>query len=325
MHRELQETQEKYKKARRLALGSTIIATLLLVLSGVCFIIDFKKKNHNLNENFTYLDPARNLMRDEDVIVNVQPLRDVLRKIEADNSGYDISIYFEYLPTGANIDINKDNKVWPVSLAKLPMAMIAMKKVERGDWTMETKLQFTSADFDDKSGTLYQQAGPDVFFTVKYLIERLLEDSDNTAYRILKRSSTTSEHAEIVEEIGLGELFTDNGKVSAKEYSRILRALYTSSYLNREHSEEVLKLLIQNNFKDFVSVGLSGTPFAHKHGENVQYNVYADSGIVYLENRPFIISVMVSGRETSHEIAKAKAKDIMKQVGEEALSYIKAQ
>src|SRR3989344_2628198 len=57
-------------------------------------------------EEYKLLNPARELHHPEDLIINVQPLRDYLNeKYEANPN---VSIYFEFLNTGANIAISKD-------------------------------------------------------------------------------------------------------------------------------------------------------------------------------------------------------------------------
>jgi D-alanyl-D-alanine carboxypeptidase len=49
-----------------------------------------------------------------------------------------ISIYYEQLNSGANISVNKDLRLWPASLTKLPVALVVMKKIESGGWSEDT-------------------------------------------------------------------------------------------------------------------------------------------------------------------------------------------
>ena len=79
-----------------------------------------------IKNQYNLLNPARKLINQEDLIINIQSLRDELSEIGKNKN---ISIYFEYLPTGANISINKDAEFWPASLLKLPVAMAAGKKI----------------------------------------------------------------------------------------------------------------------------------------------------------------------------------------------------
>ena len=108
---------------------------------------ELEKSEYNL------LDPARKIYKPGDLIINIQPLRDELNKIGEDPN---ISIYFEYLPTGANIAVNKDAEFFPASLLKLPVAMAAAKKVAAGEWQWQNELVLMRNDKDDKFGDLYK-------------------------------------------------------------------------------------------------------------------------------------------------------------------------
>jgi hypothetical protein len=90
------------------------------------------------------IDPARPLYSDENLVTNIEPLRKFLKSLpEREKDKADISIYFEVLTTGANVSVNADLKLWPASLAKLPLAMVVMKKIEEGSLQENSKIVFT--------------------------------------------------------------------------------------------------------------------------------------------------------------------------------------
>lgn len=310
-----------------------LLLMLILTLSILDFFevfnfrnVDKKKAEFGETNQYSLIDPARNMLDQNDAITNIQGLRDKLNEIEVrEKNNAKISLYFEFLNTGANISINQNERIFPASLAKLPLALLVMKKIEDGSWNWDLKLTAGDENLNSGSGQLYKE-GYGAKFEIKRLMEELLTNSDNTAYRILKNNTTLEERRELAEEIGLGDLFEDQGKVSAKEYSRLLRTLYVASYLSRENSQLVLDLLSKNNFKEFLNLGMpENVLFAHKQGENVKLNVFADSGIVYLENRPYVISVMVEPLKKTGKEGKTYALDIFKEVSQEAYKFIKNQ
>jgi beta-lactamase class A len=155
-------------------------------------------------------------------------------------------------------------------------------------------------------------------------LAKLIHDSDNTAYKVLRRNTTEDERQTIVESIGLGGLFDDQGKLNAKEYSRLLRALYSSAYLNSKNSQTLLELMDESNFDQYLSSSLPAElPFAHKWGQNLLYDVYSDSGIVYVPGRPYIISVMLHGKSGDPKVNNQKAKEIMHDISKFTYAYIK--
>ena len=174
------------------------------------------------------------------------------------------------------------------------------KKIEAGDWNLGNELVLLPGDRNEESGSEDSPLSEYPFgtrFTIEALLEELLINSDNTAYYMLIRNIHADELNQIVDDLGFDALFSDDGKVSAKEYSRMFRALYNASYLTREHSEMILEWLDESTFDDYLSHDLSKeTRFPHKYGEKIDLRVYLDSGIVYLPNRPYLITVMVNGQ-----------------------------
>lgn len=308
------------------------VVILLLSLAGNAILGAEKiKKAVNspveLSDKFDSLDPAvrQGLIKDRDLIVNLQQPRNFFNELVSKKSDkFNIAIYAEYLNTGASIIINKDLNIWPASLTKLPLAMAVLKKVENGKWQLDDQLVLLEEDLDVKSGELYKDNSIGTQFTIDQLLTKLLVDSDNTAYRILSRNLTESEFESLITEVGLDKLFDKDGKISAREYSRLLRALYFSSYLSPADSEKLLDLLAASKFSKFLSAGLpKDVKFSHKYGENIEYGIYSDSGIVYLPNRPYIISVMVEAKDKNAEADGKEAEAIMKEISQTLYSYLK--
>jgi len=281
---------------------------------------------------YPLIDISRSLISQEHFITTLQPLRDELNQLVAKETegGSTISVYIEYLNTGANISINPQVGIWPASLAKVPLAMAVMKKVEEGGWKLANELVLMPGDADDKSGDSenpFSEYPVGTRFTVERLLKEMLVNSDNTAYYILKRNLHKDELNQIISDLGLEELFSSEGRMSAKEYSRIFRALYVSSFLKREHSQAILQWLDESPYDDFLSYEVGKrVPFPHKYGENIDLNVYSDSGIVYIPNRPYLITVMVEGNKaSSFEDNQKQAARFMRDVAQKAYDYFSNQ
>jgi len=265
-------------------------------------------------DELSLLNPARKFTKQEDLIVNFQPLRDYL------NSTYekdpDISIYFEYLPTGANISINKDAEFYPASLLKVPVAMAVAKKIEKGEWKWTNELVLMSTDKDDRFGTLYKSPSNSTF-TIEELVRRSLSDSDNTAHFMLVRNLEMEEMKDVYNHMGLEGFLETEGILSAKRYAVIVRALYAASYNSEEHSQRLLSYMTHSPFHEYLQNGLpQDVLFAHKIGVDEEKKIYLDSGIVYLSGRPYILTVMTKNKND------AKAREIMKNISEKVYNYV---
>lgn len=310
----------------------TLLIFVLLITNVVTVAVYKPKAESKVDPSITYratypyLDPIRRVEKRENLIVNIQEVREFLKALPAQNKDWaDMSIYFEVLGTGASVTINQDLQIWPASLAKLPLAIVVMKKIESGEWSLDTKLTLEEKDADTvRTPDIVQDIGRT--YDLKFLLERLLLESDNTAYRMLIRNFTTDELNSIGEAIGLDQFFNEGGKVSAKDYSRLFRVLYLAAYVNEEHSQFLLKLMQDSEFKNFIRAGVPlEIPFAHKWGTNLAIGVFADAGIVYIDQRPFLISVMIQGKNGTADANQAKANALLSEIGAQTYQYISTQ
>lgn len=260
------------------------------------------------------LNPARGFYNRSDLIINVQPLREYLNgKYENDPR---VSIYFEFLNTGANISISKDAEFFPASLLKLPVAMAAVKKIEKGDWQWRNELVLMRGDKDELFGTLHKEP-IGTALTIEKLVEKMLVESDNTAYRILLRNLEPEELNDVHSHLGLEQFFSADGKISAKRYSVIFRSLYNSSYLSDDNSRKILSLLSNTSFKEYLGSALPAkVKFSHKIGVSDEKQVFMDAGLVYVPQRPYILTVMIQTDD------KAYAEEVMKDISGRIYAYI---
>src|SRR3989344_3564551 len=184
----MREKNNPQEKSRKYVIILSAVVVALLALNAILL---FKNRNESKRaesaggDKYNLLNPARKFIKQEDLIINFQPLRDYLNdKYEADQN---VSVYFEYLPTGSNISINKDAEFYPASLLKVPIAMTVAKKIERGEWKWTNELVLMPSDKNKGFGALYKESSNSTH-TIDELVRRALSDSDNTANFILVRN-----------------------------------------------------------------------------------------------------------------------------------------
>lgn len=296
----------------------------LLVLTNIGTVLFLPRGTNETLDSFRtqypLIDISRHLIAQEHFISTLQPLREYMQKVVAEEGSNTISIYFEYLNTGANISINQDLRVYPASLVKVPLAMAVMKKVERGDWKLTNELVLMPEDRDYQWGDVHKRPiGTRI--TIEELLHEMLVSSDNTAFRMLYRNLSFDELQDVMIALGLEDLFNEDGKITAKEYTRLLRALYTSNYLRREASQQLLDILTQTRYDEYLGQGVPDTiPFAHKIGENDTEGVILDAGIVYVENRPYMIAVSIDYE--AEGMGREKALEILRDVSARSYEYV---
>ena len=300
-----------------------VIAAILLLTNVGTLAYFYSVQQESLDsfkERYPFIDISRHLMPQEHFISTLQPIRERFQEIVTREGASSISIYFEYLNTGANISINQDLRVFPASLVKVPLAMAVMKKIERGEWQLHNELVLMGDDRDYEWGDVHKRPiGTRI--AIEELLEEMLISSDNTAFRMLYRNLSFDELQDVLVALGLEDLFNEEGKITAKEYTRLFRALYTSSYLNRENSQRLLDILGRTEYDEYLGQGIPDkVPFVHKIGENEDANVVLDAGIVYVNNRPYLIAVAIDyGTEG---IGREQALAILGEISRESYAYI---
>jgi beta-lactamase class A len=266
-----------------------------------------------------FISPLRALVQQDDFLTTLQPLREELRAIVA-ASPLRSSLYLEFLNTGSNININARERFWPASLTKLPVAIAALREVDRGAWTRDQILTLEQSDRTSVSSDL-GRAPAGTRLPLEQVLNSLLRGSDNTAYNLLLRSLPAGSLDDMVEAVGLEDLFDTEGRISAREYARLLRTLYTSSYLSEASSQYLLDLMSASGFPYFMRGAIpESVPFAHKWGSFPDDHTSLDAGIVYVPDRPYLIVMMIQGTGAAGE--RQAVSDLMQAVSRAAYRYI---
>lgn len=306
-------------KNKKLILISILLLTNILTFLGAYFLLQ-KLDVANFREQYPLLDPMRFFANPQDLFTTVEPLREELRAIFEKEWLTHTSLYFEYLNTGANISMNPDVRVFPASLIKVPLAMAVMKKVEKGDWDLYNQLIMMKEDRDEAWGDVYKYT-VGTPLVISDLIQEMLLHSDNTAYHILYRNLSLDEIRDVFTSLGLEDFFDKEWKITTKEYTRLMRSLYTANYLNEQHSQMLLEMLTRTGYDEYLSQGIPhDIKFAHKIGENDDKTVILDAGLVYQGNRIYMISMA-----TDYErewMTRDQTLDLFGRVSEAIYTYI---
>lgn len=316
---------------RRWQIVSAVLLCLLFMIVFHAYVFERNTADlETITSRYPLLDPARNIIPKEHYFSTLQPLRETLNTLADNFDGGKVSVYMEFLNTGASIIIGPDVYIWSASLPKLPIAMSVMKKIEDGEWKFSNELVLMPVDENKDSGSEENSLWEHPIgtrFTIETLLREMLINSDNTAHNIIYRNLHADEIDRVVIELGLYGLFNEEGKMSAKEYSRFFRSLYTANFLNRDSSQQILEWLDESPFDDFLGGSIpKEVPFPHKYGENRIQRVYADSGIVYVPERPYLITVMISGNPSVPvEEDRARAQTFMRTVSEAAYTFVASQ
>lgn len=306
------------------------IIIVFIILTYAVYIPSVKNKARKFSSQYPLLNPAAALLDKNDLLVNFQPLRDSLLQKYESRDDYLISLYFEYLPTGANISVNKDEEIWPASLIKIPVAMAVMKKIENGKWKLTNELVILDEDKDSEFGELYKEP-TGTTMTIEEFLRESLVNSDNTAHFVLLRNLDDSELEEIYVHLGLDDIIKSikkspeaeslDNRITAKRYTVFFRSLYNSTYLTPEYSQKFLDIL-KDAPKDYLNRGLpQEVIFVHKTGIRTDEAVYADAGIVYVPQRPYLLTAMIQKKDKT-SVQNEEIEKLFEEISKEIYGYV---
>lgn len=229
------------------------------------------------------------------------------------------AVYFRDLNNGPWIGINEREWFAPASLLKVPLSMMLYRAKDSDpnyfskELTLESSGGVVSANFGE-TGRL--QVGSR--YPLQALIDRMLIDSDNdAAFTVMEQAMSLERVSSLYQDLNIEVIKNEAGDegIAVKDYSALFRILFNASYLSKESSEEILKILSQSSFKDALVAGLpSGITVSHKFGERDIGGIKQlhDCGIVYVPGRPYLLCVMTKG-SSFEELAKVIA-DISKSI-----------
>jgi len=282
--------------------------------SGIANIADLKKQYPLIAQRALL---RQNSNTSNDLITNILPLRTEIHKI-IDPYKDSFALYFEYLPTGTSIGINEDSEFTPASLLKVPVVMAYYYKKERLGLIMAPMVTLTPSELNTRFGDFYKKgAGQSV--SLDEAAKLAIEKSDNTASLVLADYISDDDYRYVQE--GLDIPLDLKGKapiITAQQYSSILKALYISSILNKDDSQEILDLLSHTDFHDMLPSGIpDGVTVAHKIGL-IDEQIYNDCGIVYVPRRPYLLCMISQSDSTT---AKSRMKMVSKTIYDYVAGY----
>lgn len=304
-------------------LSVAYIFAIVVFSIGITFIITSyldKKENEkkiaeNLNnckydikrlDGFNFVKPLM-FVDDEcegdNLAITKQEITQVIENYKTTQNVSSASVYIKDYYDVSWTSINSDEKFEPGSLFKVPILIAYLKMEEQIPGTLNKELLFKQnfsinkdVAFKSKSIVLGQK------YKVSELLKYMISYSDNNATGLLNNNLDLNILIKLFSDLGLKkpDFSAQHYYFTTRQYSLFMRALYNASYLNINNSEFAVKLLSTCEFKEGILKGLpKDVKIAHKFGEsgNTQEIQLHESAIVYLKDKPYLITVMTKGKD----------------------------
>lgn len=279
-----------------------VISISYIVISQYIYSQDVLGTNNSLS-GYPFLSKRISLDGyDNDLHINFVPLRTALRSY-VEGQSENISIYFEYLPSGSSIGINEDKEMLMASLIKVPTIMMIYNKIANGELSKDTMLTLEERHIDKQYGDFWEE-GVGATISVEDAIHKSFIESDNTTHQMLfsllneedQRNLFNNIDMRVSEENGVFQSFT-----SAKSYASILKSLYYSTFLPAEYSNEILNILRENHKSEGITQDIpDNIDVSRKSGiiNSEIGDIINDCAIFHYPNRPYVLCISAAGTNT---------------------------
>jgi len=256
--------------------------------------------------------------------------RNVL-KLKQEHDLEDLGIAFYDGETTIQWSYNGDRYFHAASTMKLAVLLGVMREVERGDLTLDAPVhirnRFTSiVNQEPFMLDLGQDADPDVYghlgktLSVRELAFWMITKSSNLATNLLVEIVGINNIQQALDELEIDGVkilrgVEDqaayqaglNNEVTANGLLKLLRIIANRKAYSPEASEEMLSMLLEQQYRSGIPAGLpKAARVAHKTG-NIS-TVHHDAGIIFLEGRePYVLVVLTQfAAETGRGTAVAE-------------------
>jgi beta-lactamase class A len=203
------------------------------------------------------------------------------------------------------IAVNEEEKYEPGSLFKVPILIAYLKMNEEHQGVLDKEISFNQSFSIDKVVAFKSKSivlGKS--YTVRELLKYMIVYSDNNATALLNNNLKPEVLIKLFKDLDL-DLPNVNAKqyfFTTKQYSLFMRAIFNASYLSIDDSEYAAELLNKCEFNDGIRKGVpASVKMAHKFGESgtPSEKQLHESAIVYVQNRPYLITVMTKGKDNA--------------------------
>jgi len=285
-----------------------ILFLLISIVGNIYFVTNSPKVKSpstdlgSLTNHYPYLSKRVLAEIPNDYLINFLELRKALR-LQTEEYKNTFAFYFEYLPTGSSIGVHEKAEFPAASLLKVPVVMAYYHQKERLKQEGDSTVKIRSDQIDNTFGTLWKK-GPGATVSLDEMARLAIIESDNTAARVLTDNIDIKDFEAIYEGLDIELKEGDAGVIlTAKNYSSILKALFFSSVITREHSQHILEMMTRTIFNDKLPAGVPGdVKVAHKIGV-LGENLFMDCGIVYPVRRQYMLC-MISA--TDEDVARER-------------------
>ena len=238
---------------------------------------------------------------------------EILNFIEQEKAVNDLvsaSVYINDFSQNEWMDVNENEQYHPGSLLKLASLITILRMAESKPGILNEEVLFPTVLKEGIPAQTFNSKAiqPGHKYKIKELLRYMIAFSDNNATGLLHPYLDVALFQKIFTDLNLPaiDIHDTNYQISVKKFSRFIRVLYDAGYLTISASEYAMSLLAEGDFNYGITKSLPpALKVAHKFGEfgNKPFSELHETALIYLDKRPYLITVMTRGHDVKKQAA----------------------
>jgi beta-lactamase class A len=205
--------------------------------------------------------------------------------------GGGVSVFYKDLTNGETYFYNPEQRYFIASLIKAPYAVYVYKCAMAGLCNLSDRYMYKKSYYMEGTGKIKEMEHGAVL-TLEELIYYAIRWSDNIAMRMMTDIFPRAGFKDFAAEIGLPHLddvlSITTGLICAECAAVYIEAVYNFIEENNPHSQTLKEYMLGTNERNRMII--ASYPVVRKYGWAGKS--FHDMGIVYNENRPYLIAIL---------------------------------
>jgi beta-lactamase class A len=279
-----------------------IIASIITSLINLSLAISKNDLTSSEKEKSIAIESVKQEQKKSSVsasVINYLQMKSEVSEILGDEIDK-FGIVIKNLKSGDFFDINGDLEFPPASVSKIPIAMILLKDIDNGVFSLDQKFVLKREYKMYSTDSMYYLANNSKH-TLRTYLDYLIRYSDNTAMTAIEDflGGTTKINQRFKNELGIKTFFREPHVCTAVEIANVFQQIYDQSFLSKESNDLLIELLssvgewMQNRIPKGIPEG-ANVKVAHKIGDlNTEFGAaVADAGIVFGQKTDYMIIIV---------------------------------
>lgn len=228
------------------------------------------------------------------------------KTIEQYKGNNEIGIVYKNFATGYRYAQEDKRYFTAASTIKVVYAMKIYDRIRKGELSKDTDIEYNEKFLEDGNGQITNNKKKDSY-KLDYVIQNMIQYSDNTATNMLIGNSATAASLVIKYLSELGVTLPPEEAQANKITPAMMEAVWNKLYKERDKYQELIKYLEDSDDGEWIKEGITNKKIASKYGA-IESN-YHDTAIVF-GDKDYLLLIYTNNLSNSGQSIKNISKKI---------------